>query len=135
MIDTDEREISAKRCAELGGISYRQLDYWARIGILTPSIAEAQGSGSKRLYSIADARIARALAAICELGAPISGLAGLVDELALVKSWEGPLFVTLAGRIGRSLEILDGAPAGAVLDLAVIAQAIEQLAAQSEEPS
>lgn len=36
------------------GISYRQLDYWARTGLATPSIQQAQGSGSQRLYSFED---------------------------------------------------------------------------------
>jgi DNA-binding transcriptional MerR regulator len=36
------------------GITYRQLDYWARTGLLCPSLAEAKGSGSHRLYSYRD---------------------------------------------------------------------------------
>jgi hypothetical protein len=36
------------------GITYRQLDYWARTGLLIPSIATATGSGSKRRYSYHD---------------------------------------------------------------------------------
>lgn len=36
------------------GISYRQLDYWARTGLATPSIRSASGSGSQRLYSFED---------------------------------------------------------------------------------
>jgi DNA-binding transcriptional MerR regulator len=36
------------------GITYRQLDYWARTGLLRPSIADASGSGSKRRYSYGD---------------------------------------------------------------------------------
>ncbi len=39
---------------QLVGISYRQLDYWARTGLLRPSVAEAKGSGSKRRYSYRD---------------------------------------------------------------------------------
>jgi DNA-binding transcriptional MerR regulator len=39
---------------KLVGISYRQLDYWARTDLLRPSIADAQGSGSQRLYSYSD---------------------------------------------------------------------------------
>ena len=38
----------------LVGISYRQLDYWARTGLLRPSLAEAKGSGTKRRYSYRD---------------------------------------------------------------------------------
>ena len=38
----------------LVGISYRQLDYWARTGLVTPSVRAADGSGSQRLYSFTD---------------------------------------------------------------------------------
>ena len=36
------------------GITYRQLDYWARTGLLRPSISDARGSGSQRIYSYTD---------------------------------------------------------------------------------
>ncbi|MGH9281950.1 MAG: MerR family transcriptional regulator [Acidimicrobiales bacterium] len=36
------------------GITYRQLDYWARTDLLRPSISEARGSGTQRLYSYTD---------------------------------------------------------------------------------
>ena len=36
------------------GITYRQLDYWARTGLLHPSISQAKGSGSQRIYSYSD---------------------------------------------------------------------------------
>lgn len=40
--------------AELVGISYRQLDHWARKGLVRPSVADAAGSGSRRRYSYND---------------------------------------------------------------------------------
>ncbi len=36
------------------GITYRQLDYWARTDLIRPSIVDAQGSGSQRMYSYND---------------------------------------------------------------------------------
>jgi DNA-binding transcriptional MerR regulator len=36
------------------GITYRQLDYWARTDLLKPSISEARGSGTQRRYSYRD---------------------------------------------------------------------------------
>jgi DNA-binding transcriptional MerR regulator len=36
------------------GITYRQLDYWARQGLIRPSIADAKGSGTQRLYAYTD---------------------------------------------------------------------------------
>jgi DNA-binding transcriptional MerR regulator len=38
----------------IAGISYRQLDYWARTGLVRPSVKDAQGSGTQRLYSFQD---------------------------------------------------------------------------------
>jgi DNA-binding transcriptional MerR regulator len=39
---------------KLVGITYRQLDYWARTGLLRPSITDARGSGTQRCYSYHD---------------------------------------------------------------------------------
>ena len=43
-----------KRAAEIASITYRQLDYWARTGLVRPSLQRATGSGSRRLYSYRD---------------------------------------------------------------------------------
>ena len=45
---------SAKLTADVVGITYRQLDYWARTDLVTPSHAQATGSGSRRRYSYDD---------------------------------------------------------------------------------
>ncbi|MGH1503020.1 MAG: MerR family transcriptional regulator [Acidimicrobiales bacterium] len=45
---------SGKRAAEIVGITYRQLDYWARTDLIRPSLADAAGSGSRRRYSYQD---------------------------------------------------------------------------------
>ena len=45
---------SAKLTAQVVGITYRQLDYWARTGLLVPDVAAAAGSGSRRQYSYAN---------------------------------------------------------------------------------
>ena len=44
----------APQVCNLVGITYRQLDYWARTDLLQPSIQSAQGSGSQRRYSFTD---------------------------------------------------------------------------------
>lgn len=45
---------SGKRAAEIVGITYRQLDYWARTDLVRPSVTDATGSGSRRQYSYRD---------------------------------------------------------------------------------
>ncbi len=49
-----DRGFSGKRTAEIVGITYRQLDYWARTDLVRPSIADAAGSGTRRSYSYRD---------------------------------------------------------------------------------
>jgi DNA-binding transcriptional MerR regulator len=49
-----EQGFSGKRAAEIVGITYRQLDYWARTDLIRPSLADAEGSGSRRRYSYKD---------------------------------------------------------------------------------
>ena len=49
----DEGFRGPQACA-IVGISYRQLDYWARTGLVRPELREAKGSGSQRLYSFKD---------------------------------------------------------------------------------
>jgi DNA-binding transcriptional MerR regulator len=45
---------SGTKTAEIVGITYRQLDYWARTDLVRPSLADAAGSGSRRKYSYRD---------------------------------------------------------------------------------
>jgi DNA-binding transcriptional MerR regulator len=40
--------------SKIVGVSYRQLDYWTTTGLVTPSVRDADGSGSQRLYSFED---------------------------------------------------------------------------------
>src|SRR3954453_14482764 len=52
--DTGEQGYSGTRAAQIVGITYRQLDYWARTDLVRPSLADASGSGSRRQYSYRD---------------------------------------------------------------------------------
>jgi len=52
--DASETGFRGPQVCSVVGITYRQLDYWARTGLLHPSITQAKGSGSQRLYSYTD---------------------------------------------------------------------------------
>ncbi len=54
MTDSLTSGFSGPTVCRLTGVTYRQLDYWARTDLVTPSITPAKGSGSKRTYSYAD---------------------------------------------------------------------------------
>ncbi len=51
---TGESGFRGTQVCKIVGITYRQLDYWARTGLLRPSLEEAKGSGTQRRYSYED---------------------------------------------------------------------------------
>jgi DNA-binding transcriptional MerR regulator len=50
------------------GITYRQLDYWARTGLVRPSVMDAQGSGTQRLYSWRDLVVLKVIKQMLDAG-------------------------------------------------------------------
>ena len=67
------------------GISYRQLDYWARTGLVRPELKEAQGSGTQRLYSFTDLVQLRIIKSLLDAGVALpkirKAIRFVVDEL------------------------------------------------------
>ena len=72
MLPTDpvipEAGYSGTKAAKIVGISYRQLDYWARTGLVRPSLADAKGSGSRREYSYRDLLELRVIKSLLDAG-------------------------------------------------------------------
>ena len=54
MAGTIEQSFSGTKAAQIVGITYRQLDYWARTDLVRPTVADASGSGTRRAYSYRD---------------------------------------------------------------------------------
>jgi DNA-binding transcriptional MerR regulator len=52
--EEEQPSFSGKAAADIVGLSYRQLDYWARTDLIRPSVSDARGSGSRRRYSYRD---------------------------------------------------------------------------------
>ena len=63
-----EQGFSGTKAAAVVGISYRQLDYWARTDLIRPSLADASGSGSRRLYSYRDLLELRVIKSLLDAG-------------------------------------------------------------------
>jgi len=53
-------------------VTYRQLDYWARTGLVTPSITPAKGSGSKRSYSYGDLLEVKVIKSLLDAGVSLA---------------------------------------------------------------
>ncbi|WP_321185066.1 MerR family transcriptional regulator [Enemella dayhoffiae] len=63
------------------GITYRQLDYWARTGLVTPTIREAVGSGNPRLYSFRDILILKVIKRLIDAGISLQQIRRAIEHL------------------------------------------------------
>src|SRR5699024_10800440 len=63
------------------GITYRQLDYWARTGLVQPTVRNATGSGTQRLYSFRDILLLKIIKSLLEAGISLKQIRKAVDHL------------------------------------------------------
>lgn len=63
------------------GITYRQLDYWARTGLVVPEIRGANGSGSQRLYSFRDILILKVIKKLIDAGISLQQIRTAIEHL------------------------------------------------------
>lgn len=64
------------------GITYRQLDYWARTDLVKPSVRSASGSGTQRLYSFRDILILRIVKRLIDTGVSLPNIRAAVHHLS-----------------------------------------------------
>jgi DNA-binding transcriptional MerR regulator len=63
------------------GITYRQLDYWARTGLVVPTLRGARGSGSQRLYSFKDVLVLKVVKRLLDAGVSLQNIRVAVEHL------------------------------------------------------
>ena len=63
------------------GITYRQLDYWARTGLVEPSVRGAAGSGTQRLYSFKDILVLKVVKRLLDTGVSLQNIRSAVEHL------------------------------------------------------
>jgi DNA-binding transcriptional MerR regulator len=66
---------------QIVGITYRQLDYWARTELVAPSLRAAVGSGSQRLYSFADLVVLKVVKRLLDTGVSLQNIRVAVTHL------------------------------------------------------
>lgn len=76
--DLGYRGVTACRAAT---ISYRQLDYWARTGLVVPSIRDASGSGTQRLYSFRDMVVLKVVKRLLDAGVSLQNIRKAIEAL------------------------------------------------------
>ncbi|OFO36705.1 MerR family transcriptional regulator [Corynebacterium sp. HMSC075D04] len=78
---SDEVGYRVPIACQVAGITYRQLDYWARTGLVRPSIRGAKGSGSQRLYSFKDILVLKIVKGLLDTGISLQNIRLAVDKL------------------------------------------------------
>ena len=63
------------------GITYRQLDYWARTGLVEPSVRSATGSGTQRLYGFRDILVLKVVKRLLDTGVSLQQIRVAIDYL------------------------------------------------------
>jgi DNA-binding transcriptional MerR regulator len=63
------------------GITYRQLDYWARTGLVEPTVRAAGGSGTQRLYSFRDILLLKVIKRLLDAGVSLQQIRTAVEHL------------------------------------------------------
>ncbi len=114
------------------GISYRQLDYWARTNLLRPSISEARGSGTQRLYSYRDLLELKVIKRLLDAGVSLQSARRAIEVLR--RSGEDVATANLVLNGSQSLlarsgeEIIDLLKGGqGVLNVVALAGVVEEL--------
>ncbi len=86
-----ERGYRAPQVCRLVGITYRQLDYWARTNLLMPSLQSATGSGSQRLYSFTDVVQLKVIKRLLDAGMSLKKIREAVENLRVALESDQPL--------------------------------------------
>ena len=91
------------------GITYRQLDYWARTGLVGSSIRQAAGHGSRRVYSFEDLVALRVVARLLDAGVSLQAVRRAVEYLK--RHTDRPLSTLALTAKGNRVFVLTGNPA------------------------
>jgi DNA-binding transcriptional MerR regulator len=105
------------------GITYRQLDYWARTGLVRPSVKDARGSGSQRLYSFQDLAVLKLIKRMLDSGV---NLQQIRRAMATLKDLKEPALGTTLVSDGNRIYQVESPEA--VVDLLASGQGVFAIA-------
>jgi DNA-binding transcriptional MerR regulator len=82
---------TAKQVTAITGVSYQTLNLWARTGLVEPSIAQAAGTGTERIYSFRDLIALKLAVELRKGGVTTSALRKVIRFLGAISGLENPL--------------------------------------------
>jgi DNA-binding transcriptional MerR regulator len=81
MATMEEQGYRGPQVCAIVGITYRQLDYWARTDLIRPSVADAKGSGSQRRYSYRDLLELKVVKSLLDAGVSLQSARKAIEYL------------------------------------------------------
>ena len=83
LVDLDDTAVGYRgtTACHAAGITYRQLDYWARTQLVEPSVRPATGSGTQRLYSFRDILVLKVVKRLLDTGVSLQQIRSAVTHL------------------------------------------------------
>jgi DNA-binding transcriptional MerR regulator len=137
-VDTPEAGYRGPQVCTIVGITYRQLDYWARTDLLHPSITAARGSGSQRMYSYTDLVQLKVIKRLLDAGVSLQAARRAIgclrsggDELASANLVVDDRHSVLAHSGEEIIDLLHGGQT--VLNIVPLAGVVSELAAAITE--
>lgn len=125
---------SGREAADIVGISYRQLDYWARTDLIRPSLADAKGSGSRRRYSYRDLIELKMIKTLLDAGQRLERvrkafdyLRDIGDDLTSVQLVMAGESVVLVRDSGELLDVVNKYQGQGVLNFLALDGVVEQV--------
>ncbi|MFF8959959.1 MerR family transcriptional regulator [Streptomyces sp. NPDC014894] len=79
--DTDTVGYRGPTACAAAGITYRQLDYWGRTGLVEPSVRPSYGAGAQRLYSLRDVVVLKIVKRFLDTGVALQNIRAAVRHL------------------------------------------------------
>jgi DNA-binding transcriptional MerR regulator len=79
--DNDAVGYRGVTACKVADITYRQLDYWARTGLVVPSVRDASGSGTQRLYSFRDIVVLKVVKRLLNAGVSLQNIRKAIETL------------------------------------------------------
>jgi len=76
-----EQGYRGPQVCKIVGITYRQLDYWSRTGLIRPSVAEARGSGTQRRFSYHDLVELKVIKGLLDAGVSLQSARRAIEYL------------------------------------------------------
>jgi DNA-binding transcriptional MerR regulator len=137
--DGDEVGFRGPQVCKIVGISYRQLDYWARTDLVRPSLADAHGSGTQRRYSYRDLVRLKVIKDLIDAGVKLQTARRAIEYLRedLGEDWASASLVlnganSVLARDGEALVDLVRHGQG-VLNIVSLGQVVDEIEASIHE--